>query len=46
MRYLTKPDQLNINLSSRSWMEEELDKFAAYLEESHLEMSALMERVK
>ncbi len=46
VRYLTKPDQLNINLSSRAWMEEKLDKFASYLEESYLEMSALMERVK
>ncbi len=46
VRYLTKPDQLNINLSSRAVMEEQLDKFTAYLEESYLEMADLMERIK
>ncbi len=46
VRYLTKPDQLNINLSSRAVMEEKLDKFTAYLEESYLEMADLMERIK
>jgi len=44
VRYLTRPDQINFNLSSKMWLKEDLDSFYLLLEEAYLEMADLMER--
>ncbi|MBN1332329.1 MAG: choline/carnitine O-acyltransferase [Synergistales bacterium] len=45
VRYLTRPDQMNFNLSSKVKLKEDLDRFYLLLEGSYIEMADLMERV-
>ncbi|HPI97759.1 MAG TPA: choline/carnitine O-acyltransferase [Synergistales bacterium] len=45
VRYLTRPDQINFNLSSKARLSEDLDRFCLLLEEAFLEMAELMDRV-
>lgn len=44
VRYLTKPDEINFNLSSRTSNSNDLDKFRTLLEEAYLEMASVMEK--
>jgi len=42
VRYLTRPDQLNFNISARTGMTKELELFWEYLQSSLIEMGELM----
>jgi carnitine O-acetyltransferase len=46
VRYLTKPYEINFNLSSRTSNTDDLKEFRTLLEEAYLEMAEVMERVQ